>query len=837
MRAVRLLAIASLIFSEPLERYCGQAVFAQVPNAVPSLPIASNSSGYGNLPSVPIQPSNLTLPIYTTSTPTFDLPNHASLPVNQWQVAQPVGYTNNSPAYIQPATLPAYATEALPNSSPMNSNSTPSPSSWPAIANLPSQVAANPLPPAYLPPAMQSGQVGSQMQSGSFPIASPGDALPVANSTYVESPGSMPAGSWSTFDVGQPNANQSNAAQPNAMVQVMPVFGALPPGGYSAIDAGPGFGPSLGGDVAPPVLRDGAEIDWRLPPRDNGIDLHSPILHLTPDAPHGFTGPSGVLPREQQTTGQFQPVEDRWRIGLPDYDRYGKGHPPQDDYLGVEGTRWDPYNQNVLKGDYPIWGQHTFLRLTARNFDLFEGRQLPTPTTPFEATRDPFNSGFFGDPDSYLFVQNTSLSFDIFHGNTAFKPADWRVKVESVFNLNHLVADELAVVNPDVRAGQSRFREDFTLQEWFGEVKLLDTSPYYDFLSTRVGSQTFTSDFRGFIFSDTNRAVRLFGTRLANRDQYNVIWFDQMEKDTNSLLNRLEKDRHQNTLIANYYRNDFWFPGYNVSASFHANRDKASTEFDRNNFLVRPDPVGVFAPHEVRSYYMGLASNGHVERVNVSSALYYVFGTDDLNPIAGQRQSISAGMGALELSYDRDWLRFRTSYFYSSGDADPNNKHAAGFDGIFANPNFAGTEFSYWGRQGIRLFGVELTNRLSLTPSLRQSKFQGQTNFVNPGLHLANFGMDADVTPKLRFIQNTNLLWFDQTEVLETYLFTGNVRNFIGTDVSLGAEYRPLLNNNILFQGGIAKLFGGDAFDDLFQGLSGSAIDHMAAFIETTFEY
>ncbi len=92
------------------------------------------------------------------------------------------------------------------------------------------------------------------------------------------------------------------------------------------------------------------------------------------------------------------------------------------------------------------------------------------------------------------------------------------------------MADELAVVNPDVRAGQSRFREDFTLQEWFGEVKLLDTSPYYDFLSTRVGSQTFTSDFRGFIFSDTNRAVRLFGTRLANRDQYNVIWFDQMEK-------------------------------------------------------------------------------------------------------------------------------------------------------------------------------------------------------------------------------------------------------------------------------------------------------------------
>ncbi len=267
------------------------------------------------------------------------------------------------------------------------------------------------------------------------------------------------------------------------------------------------------------------------------------------------------------------------------------------------------------------------------------------------------------------------------------------------------------------------------------------------------------------------------------------------------------------------------------------NRDQASREFDLNHFLVRPDPVGVAQPHEVRSYYVGAASNGHLERVNVSSALYYVFGQDTLNPIAGRRQEISAWMSALELSYDRDWMRFRTSYFYSSGDADPNNEHATGFDAILANPNFAGTEFSYWGRQGIRLFGVELTNRLSLTPSLRNSKFQGQTNFVNPGLHLVNFGVDGDITPKMRLIQNTNLLWFNQTEVLETYLFTGEVRNFIGTDVSLGSEYRPLLNNNIVFVSGLSTLIAGEGFRDLFQDLSGQTRNHIAGFLEATFEY
>ncbi len=425
----------------------------------------------------------------------------------------------------------------------------------------------------------------------------------------------------------------------------------------------------------------------------------------------------------------------------------------------------------------------------------------------------------------------------MFHGNAAFKPADWRVRLNLIYNLNHLVADELVVVSPDVREGTSRFRQDAALEEWFFETKLTDSSPYYDFTSIRIGSQPFTSDFRGFIFSDVNRAVRLFGTRLSNRDQFNVLFFDQTEKETNSLLNRFSEDRHQNTWIANYYRQDFVYPGYNVNVSFHANHDQPSTEFDKNDFLVRPDPVGIFQPHDVRSYFFGTASNGHIERFNVSSALYYVFGRDDLNPIAGRRQDISAWMGALEVSYDRDWIRFRHSYFHSSGDADPNNDHATGFDAIFANPNFAGTEFSYWGRQGIRLFGVELVNRLSLTPSLRNGKFQGQTNFVNPGLHLYNVGLDADITPKWKLIHNTNFLWFNQTEVLETYLFTGDVRNFIGTDVSLGMEYRPLLNNNVLFLSGLSTLVAGNGFDDLFQDLEGDSRNHVAGFVEAVFEF
>ena len=73
------------------------------------------------------------------------------------------------------------------------------------------------------------------------------------------------------------------------------------------------------------------------------------------DPPIGFTGPSGIMPTEFQESDHFVPIEDRWRLGYPAWDRYGKGHPITDDYPYSPGRWFDPYNQNVFKGDYPIY--------------------------------------------------------------------------------------------------------------------------------------------------------------------------------------------------------------------------------------------------------------------------------------------------------------------------------------------------------------------------------------------------------------------------------------------------------------------------------------------------
>ncbi|MCH7687699.1 MAG: hypothetical protein IH899_13615 [Planctomycetes bacterium] len=562
--------------------------------------------------------------------------------------------------------------------------------------------------------------------------------------------------------------------------------------------------------------------DFNFPPETDVTDAVPPIageygsyLETQKYATLGYAGPSGLLPSEFQESDHFAPVEDRWRIGFPEWDRYGFEHPFGDDYPFSEGHWWDPYNQNVLKGDYPILGQHTFLNITGTSLTIYEWREVPTGTTPFESTFNPFSEEFLGNPRQAAAKQFFKLRLELFHGNAAFKPADWKVRVEPVFNLNYLKAKELAVVNPDVRKGKRRSRDDFALQEWFIEKKLADLSAEYDFLSVRAGSQFFVSDFRGFIFSDTNRAVRLFGTRRANRDQFNLIWFDQTEKETNSELNTFD-DRHQNTLIANYYRQDFIVPGYTAQFSIIYNADQASFKFDENDFLVRPDPAGVARPHKVQSMYFGINGDGHLGRLNVSNAFYWVTGRDSMNPIAGKKQTINAHMGALELSYDRDYVRFRASWFFTSGDDDVFDGKARGFDSVFDNPNFAGGPFSYWQRNAIRLFGVNLVQRESLIPNLRSSKIQGQSNFVNPGLSLINVGMDIDITPKLKLVTNANYLWFNSTHILEIFTFQDKIDPEIGTDLSIGVEYRPFLNDNVMFIAGFSTFIPGKGFDDLF---------------------
>jgi len=522
----------------------------------------------------------------------------------------------------------------------------------------------------------------------------------------------------------------------------------------------------------------------------------------------------------------FATVPDRWSLPQPEYRRYATSG----EYIYSKPRWYDPFNRNRFKGDEPIWpsllGQQVFLNITATSDTTFDARRVPSPSNVSAA--NPGSDEFFGHGEQEFVDQTLRFSFDLFHGDTSFKPVDWRIRITPEISINDLNVRELGIVGPDVRSGTNRFDTHVGLQEAFAEVKLHDLGPNYDFVSLRAGIQQFNADFRGFLFVDEQPAVRIFGDLFSNKIEYNAAYFQFLEKNTNSGLNTFER-RHQQVVLGNVYLQDFFFPGYTAEFVAAWNKDDATIHYDDNGFLVRPAPVGNVInqnpgagpiPHGIRVGYFGWLGSGHIHRFNVTHAFYQAVGEDTFNPIAGRPVTVNAQLAAAEVSYDKDWARYRVSAFYTSGDANPRDGRARGFDSILDLDSFAGGLFSFWNREGFRLTGsgVLLTTPGSLVPSMRASKDEGQANFVNPGIFLANAGVDLDITPKLKGFANVNFLRFERTEPLEFVLFQAPIRHAIGVDYGAGVTYRPPLSENIVFTGGTAMLTPGDGFRDIYGG-------------------
>ncbi len=507
-------------------------------------------------------------------------------------------------------------------------------------------------------------------------------------------------------------------------------------------------------------------------------------------------------------------VTDRWRIGFTPWRRYTSGNTEMP--YESPPALWHPYGQSLLKGDLPIIGQDIFLNLTAESETVFEARRLPTPSGVSSAR--PGSVEFFGQSESLLVQNNLSLAIELSQGETVFQPVHWAVRLRPVFNVNYVDTQETGVISPNPANGETRQRSWWALQEGFVELHLNDLSDNYDFFALRGGNQVFNSDFRGFIFNDINFGGRIFGNIDNNRYQYNFMALDLREKESNSELNTFDQ-RDQRVLIANIYRQDFLTKGYTAQLSFHANLDEGRTHYDKNGNLVRPAPFGTMRSHDVNAYYLGWAGDGHIGKLNVNHAFYQVFGHDDFNGLAGRPVDIDAQMGALEFSFDRDWVRYKASFFYASGDGKAEDGQANGFDTILDNPNFTGGPFSYYVRQGFNLAGssVGLKTRSSLVPNLRTSKIEGQANFVNPGVFLYGLGAEIEVTPKLRSFINVNYIRLAETDPIKTALLTDKIDPEIGLDLSIGFQYRPLLTDNIIISAGFGTLIPGRGFRDIYR--------------------
>ena len=217
--------------------------------------------------------------------------------------------------------------------------------------------------------------------------------------------------------------------------------------------------------------------------------------------------------------------------------------------------------------------------------------------------------------------------------------------------------------------------------------------------------------------------------------------------------------------------------------------------------------------------YLGYNGDGHFDRLNITTSWYLAVGEQDSSRLPGVEEEVMAWFTATELSVDFDWFRPKFSFLYASGDDDTFDLKAKGFDAVFENPQFAGADTSFWIRQNVPFIGgggVSLAGRNGVLPSLRPSKEQGQSNFINPGIILIGLGADLDLLPELRLSANINHLMFDEVQTLERFRQQSDIDEVLGQDISISVIWRPFMTQNIVARFSGAALIPGDGFDDLF---------------------
>jgi hypothetical protein len=556
-------------------------------------------------------------------------------------------------------------------------------------------------------------------------------------------------------------------------------------------------GPALARETCPP--------DQASEPARRRAGQEAESFVPTPCNPRALAPPGVALV-------DFAAYPDRWRLVSA---------------LGYPEELANPWQgNNWLKGDRPAFGEDWFVSLTGISDTVVEPRRFPVPVGG-PVTEDPGSLDIFGAGEQLVLAQTVLLEGVLYKGNTVFMPPEWEFRIIPAFNLNYARAEEAGLLGAPADADTTRSDGSVGLQGLFVDRHLRDVSARYDFDSLRVGIQPFTADFRGFLFQDSPLGIRLFGTRDNNRYQYNLAWFRRLDKDINSGLNAildrgLPAIRDDDVFVANLYAQDTPVPGFTsqVVAAYNRNREAGDVQYDENGFIQRPASVGIEQARDYDVVYLGYNADGHFRRYNLSLSGYAALGDETRSTFSTGGGDIRAFFLAAEASRDFDWIRARASALYASGDDDPFDDEATGFDAIFENPLFGGADTSFWIRQPVPLIGggrVGLSGRNGVLNSLRPSKEMGQSNFSNPGTVLLGVGADLDLSPTLRISANANELWFADSTTVEVARAQGGIDEHIGLDVSVALTWRPLAIQNIVLRLSAAALLPGKGYEQLYR--------------------
>ena len=534
-----------------------------------------------------------------------------------------------------------------------------------------------------------------------------------------------------------------------------------------------------------------------LPPPLSGVE---PIVN-----------PENLPPPKPFEAGGNLPVPDRWRIL---------------DALGRPENWLDPYNTNTYKGDKPIFGEDWFLNVSAISDSRIEPSRVPTGINP-QYTARPLENNTFGRYGRLLFNQNLIASFELFQGNTAFKPPDLEFRFTPVFNYNHLAVGEVGLVRINPAKGVVRDDAYLGIQEAFIDKHIRNVSEYYDFDSFRVGIQPFNADFRGFLFQDNQLGVRVFGNRESNRWQYNLALFPPHRIRTRTAGSTRSPESYATTTCSSpICSGRTSLSRVSPRRSFTCTTVTARRKdfhFDQNGFLVRPAQIGDNRGYNYDVNYIGLNGDGHFGRVNLTTSAYYAFGDlshNQFNPNPNNKgASINAFFAAAEPSIDFDWARFRLSGLYASGAGKP-QKSAQWLRRSRREPAIRrrGHQLLYppdHSADRRRRCRAQHRERHPRRPARLEGrgpvKFHQSRHRCWPAL-----ARDFDILPELRVSTNFNYLRFAETAPLEFLRHQSHIRNSLGYDLSAAITYRPLFSQNVVLRLSGSMLLPGDGLRDLF---------------------
>ncbi len=484
---------------------------------------------------------------------------------------------------------------------------------------------------------------------------------------------------------------------------------------------------------------------------------------------------------------EIKRVATRWRT----YDL--QGHPEYTFRI------FDPYHQNILKADYPLLG-NWFLEINAFNNLTYKSRRNLDFSSVFS---DQITAGTLKFVHHNQFLnENILFGAQVQHNDDTFVPSNFKFRVNGVTDYKR-----------DINAFNDGSNTSSHLFDAFVDLQLYDFGPRvdghsnFDLLFLRGGLQGFKSEFHGLIFNDVGLGGRVFGELKKNRLRYDFAYFKLFQKNPVSGFIDFSVPSNHQVAIARFSWDDL-LPGWNSEWTFHYNRDHRK--------IPGPSPGSTLSP-DLDTFYTGATFNGHIGRFTFNPAVFGVFGhADAVQSGAVVRHSVAAWTALADWEFKLDFWNFRLGYLYASGDGDPSDKRDTGFDAISDAVQLFGGPISYWVGENIKFGKGDFVRANSLFPSFRG--VNGVANYINPGLHTLNGGLDVTLSPRLDFSANLNFLAFAATGSYTNRIVIAHKP--AGVEENVFLRWKPFLreaNQNVIVDAGFSVLQPLQGLQDAFR--------------------